>query len=528
MPTLQDYTNEDTTGPVIDGISRPRGYLTEKYEQGPDGRGAIDFSQQAQSSATVSAGAFSDNVRVLPRTNLVKRLRSITFMLILLDPKTLQEQKILFTHTLLIAPQSYQQTEPNRSTVVQTLGGAFIDDFGLGLKQITISGTTGFASRLVREEPVGSLTPKAAQITAMDGYHAFKRLRDNIYRAYFTSSEEQKPTDITSVGTKTDTTVAGALRNRLPGMGGNDAIGDASGLQLARYANGNRMDNPAINDPATDTKYNSGYGTLPSEKMSLVRLKMFYWANEDYFVVHPLSFSFSQSADESLLYRYNMEFIVIQDLNSGDATKAYLAASKDPFTSLIDARNRSVLANQQITNQILYQIVLKNYVALQGIQGTPEDARQQASDRLDSVYDNNGGKFIGDKYYMTAWDEVTNADTRTLNDPYYTAGDLGTAGRRDWAGVVYTPSDDAARRAKMSYALSDVSFNATKPINGSYSVGTFRLAVVQQSLNEAKYRNLDVTEADVNATFDEVERLRGNYPSGYGNVSTGWRDTPGK
>ena len=67
--------------------------------------------------------------------------------------------------------------------MLQTLGGAFIDDFGLGLKQITISGTTGLAQRLVAEPAPNEAGGK--KIVATDGYDAFKRLRDDIYRQYF-------------------------------------------------------------------------------------------------------------------------------------------------------------------------------------------------------------------------------------------------------------------------------------------------------------------------------------------------------
>lgn len=44
-------------------------------------------------------------------------------------------------------PEEYTQTEPNRVTVTQTLGGGFIDSFGAGLLDISFKGTTGFKNR---------------------------------------------------------------------------------------------------------------------------------------------------------------------------------------------------------------------------------------------------------------------------------------------------------------------------------------------------------------------------------------------
>ena len=46
--------------------------------------------------------------------------------------------------TLVIRPEDLRRTEPGLLTPVQTLGGAWIDDFGPGLQQIAISGTTGW------------------------------------------------------------------------------------------------------------------------------------------------------------------------------------------------------------------------------------------------------------------------------------------------------------------------------------------------------------------------------------------------
>ncbi|SMF93887.1 hypothetical protein SAMN02949497_1182 [Methylomagnum ishizawai] len=47
-------------------------------------------------------------------------------------------------HNLAIRPEDLTRTEPSRTVVQQTLGGAFVDSFGRGLGQITLAGNTGW------------------------------------------------------------------------------------------------------------------------------------------------------------------------------------------------------------------------------------------------------------------------------------------------------------------------------------------------------------------------------------------------
>jgi len=49
--------------------------------------------------------------------------------------------------TLFINPESFTQAEPARITVTQTKGGFFVDNFGAGIKSITIQGVTGYKQR---------------------------------------------------------------------------------------------------------------------------------------------------------------------------------------------------------------------------------------------------------------------------------------------------------------------------------------------------------------------------------------------
>jgi len=80
-------------------------------------------------------------------------------------------------HTLIVNPEDMSQAEPSRSNTVQTLGGAFVVDFGQGLIEVTISGTTGYKSRPSKENGV------------LDGYQEFVNFREKIYRNFITSKD---------------------------------------------------------------------------------------------------------------------------------------------------------------------------------------------------------------------------------------------------------------------------------------------------------------------------------------------------
>jgi hypothetical protein len=81
-------------------------------------------------------------------------------------------------HTMLINPEDMSVEEPNRATVTQTLGGAYLALFGQGLQTVTISGKTGFHARIGSD---GTLT---------DGYTELIRLR-NIVRGFFRNPSDQ-------------------------------------------------------------------------------------------------------------------------------------------------------------------------------------------------------------------------------------------------------------------------------------------------------------------------------------------------
>ena len=54
-----------------------------------------------------------------------------------------------------INPEDYTQREPNRATLTQTKGGAWIDAWGAGIREITIKGITGVSGTFHTEDDIG-------------------------------------------------------------------------------------------------------------------------------------------------------------------------------------------------------------------------------------------------------------------------------------------------------------------------------------------------------------------------------------
>lgn len=74
------------------------------------------------------------------------------------------------TYKFILNPEEFSQPEPNRVSLTQTKGGAWIDDFGGGVPEIAFKGTTGFKN--------GTGDPTS-------GFNKFKELRDLIREYYF-------------------------------------------------------------------------------------------------------------------------------------------------------------------------------------------------------------------------------------------------------------------------------------------------------------------------------------------------------
>lgn len=73
-------------------------------------------------------------------------------------------------YRFILNPEQLTQEEPNRVSVVQTKGGAWVDDFGGGIVNIAFKGTTGFKN----QSGIGT-----------DGFEQFRELRDMIRQYYF-------------------------------------------------------------------------------------------------------------------------------------------------------------------------------------------------------------------------------------------------------------------------------------------------------------------------------------------------------
>ena len=84
---------------------------------------------------------------------------------------------VVTRHTLLLNPQNLTQAEQSRTSVTQTLGGMYITDFGEGLQQVTISGTTGYKQRYNDD---GELR---------DGFEEFIHFRNEVYRKFVKTND---------------------------------------------------------------------------------------------------------------------------------------------------------------------------------------------------------------------------------------------------------------------------------------------------------------------------------------------------
>lgn len=79
-----------------------------------------------------------------------------------------------FDYYFAVNPEDYTQAEPNKATVTQTKGGAWIDAWGEGIKEITIKGTTGVTAARAHDG-----------VANMDaGYQRWKSLRNMIQNVY--------------------------------------------------------------------------------------------------------------------------------------------------------------------------------------------------------------------------------------------------------------------------------------------------------------------------------------------------------
>jgi len=89
--------------------------------------------------------------------------------------KRLKRVEFIFngkSYKFALNPEEYHQEEPNRISVLQTKGGAHVDDFGGGVPTLQMKGTTGFKQ-------------SGGYNTGGAGFVRFKALRDMIRKYYF-------------------------------------------------------------------------------------------------------------------------------------------------------------------------------------------------------------------------------------------------------------------------------------------------------------------------------------------------------
>ena len=96
--------------------------------------------------------------------------------------RTLKRMEISYGNTSIkfaVNPEDYTQKEPNKATITQTKGGAWIDAWGAGITELTIKGITGV---------------KGTTTSIDTGYQRWKELRDLFHSVYsaVTDGEEVK------------------------------------------------------------------------------------------------------------------------------------------------------------------------------------------------------------------------------------------------------------------------------------------------------------------------------------------------
>lgn len=92
------------------------------------------------------------------------------------ERKAPKKDKSANGHTLSINPEELTVSEPSRVSVQQTIGSAWVDSFGPGLRTINVSGTTGW---------------RAKNINGRDWEEEFKSLHDEAFKFWHTCREAE-------------------------------------------------------------------------------------------------------------------------------------------------------------------------------------------------------------------------------------------------------------------------------------------------------------------------------------------------
>ena len=107
--------------------------------------------------------------------------------------RQLKRMELAYGDTLIrfaINPSDYTQKEPNRATITQTKGGAWIDAWGAGIVEFIIKGITGVSGNTRTSVDVG--------------YQRWKQLRDMFRSVYAAVQDGQEVTELVKLYNYTD------------------------------------------------------------------------------------------------------------------------------------------------------------------------------------------------------------------------------------------------------------------------------------------------------------------------------------
>lgn len=110
-----------------------------------------------------------------------------------------------------INPSDYTQKEPNRATITQTKGGAWIDAWGAGIVEFNIKGITGVSGRKTNSivsralKTTNTTTQAITRNSGVDvGYQRWKELRDLFRQVYQAVQDGEPVTDLIKFYNYTD------------------------------------------------------------------------------------------------------------------------------------------------------------------------------------------------------------------------------------------------------------------------------------------------------------------------------------
>lgn len=103
-----------------------------------------------------------------------------------------------------INPEDYTQKEPNRATLTQTKGGAWIDAWGAGIVEFTLKGITGVSGRKVSSSSLNSNNAEAGRHSIDIGYQRWKEMRDLFRKVFDAVQDGEEVTELIKFYNYTD------------------------------------------------------------------------------------------------------------------------------------------------------------------------------------------------------------------------------------------------------------------------------------------------------------------------------------